>query len=41
MLVGYADGCVGSCVSGGPNSATALGTIARQLAGKGVYAAFD
>jgi hypothetical protein len=41
VLVGYADGCVGSCVGGGPNSGTALGTIARQLAGKGVYAAFD
>ena len=41
VLVGYADGCVGSCVSAGPNSGTALGTIARQLAGKGVFAAFD
>jgi hypothetical protein len=41
VLVGYADGCVGSCIGGGPNSGTALGTIARQLAGKGVYAAFD
>jgi hypothetical protein len=41
VLVGYADGCVGSCVTGPPNSGTAIGTIARQLSGKGVYAAFD
>jgi hypothetical protein len=41
VLVGYADGCVGSCVNGPPNSGTAIGTIARQLSGKGVYAAFD
>jgi len=41
VLVGYADGCTGSCVNGPPNSGAALGTIARQLAGKGVYAAFD
>ena len=41
VLVGYADGCVGACVDGPPNSGTATGTIARQLSGKGVYAAFD
>ena len=41
VLVGYADGCVGGCVNGGPNSATALATIARQMSGKGVYAAYD
>jgi hypothetical protein len=41
VLVGYADGCVGGCVNGGPNSATALATIARQTSGKGVYAAYD
>jgi len=41
VLIGYADGCVGGCVNGGPNSATALATIARQMSGKGVYAAYD
>jgi hypothetical protein len=43
VLVGYADGCVGGCVNAPPNSFsfTALATIARQSAGKGVYAAFD
>jgi hypothetical protein len=41
VLVGYADGCVGACVSAGPNSFTALGTIAREATGKGLFAAFD
>jgi hypothetical protein len=41
VLVGYADGCVGGCVAGGPNSGTALATIARETAGKGLYATFD
>ena len=41
VLVGYADGCVGACVSGPPNSFTALGAIARQSGGKGLFAAFD
>ena len=41
ILVGYADGCVGGCVNGGANSATALATIARQMSGKGLYAAYD
>ncbi|HYX26843.1 MAG TPA: fibronectin type III domain-containing protein [Thermoanaerobaculia bacterium] len=41
VLVGYADGCVGSCVSGGPNSGTDVATIARQTTGKGLYAAYD
>jgi hypothetical protein len=42
VLVGYADGCVGSCVqSGGANSFTALATIARQSLGKRLYAAAD
>jgi hypothetical protein len=41
VLVGYADGCVGSCVSGPPNSGTAIGTIARQGSGKGLFAAID
>ncbi|HEY6250065.1 MAG TPA: sialidase family protein [Candidatus Angelobacter sp.] len=41
VLVGYADGCVGACVSGPPNSFTAIGSIARQATGKGLFAAFD
>ncbi len=41
VTVGYADGCTGSCVNGPPSSFSALGTIARQSAGKGVFAAFD
>ncbi len=41
VLVGYADGCIGSCVAAGPNSGAALGTIARQSSGKGLFAAFD
>jgi hypothetical protein len=41
VLVGFADGCIGACVTGPPNSFTALGTIARQATGKGLFAAFD
>jgi len=41
VLVGFADGCVGACVSAGPNSNTALGTIARQSGGPRLFAAFD
>jgi len=41
VLVGYADGCVGGCVQGGPNSFTAVAAIARQGSGKRLYAAFD
>ncbi len=49
VLVGYADGCTGSCVtdptqnaSTGPASAQdALATIARQTGGRGLFAAFD
>jgi hypothetical protein len=41
VLVGFADGCVGACVSGGPNSDTAIGVIARQSGGKGLFAAYD
>jgi hypothetical protein len=40
VLVGFADGCVGSCVAGGPNSDAALATIARQSGGKRLFAAF-
>jgi hypothetical protein len=41
VLVGYADGCIGDCVTGGPNSSSALASIARQTTGKGLYAQFD
>ena len=41
VLVGYADGCVGTCVSGGANTFASEARIARQSSGKGVYAAFD
>lgn len=41
VLVGYADGCIGSCVTGGPNSFSDLATIARQATGQRLFAAFD
>ncbi len=49
VLVGYADGCTGSCVndpsqnaSAGPATAQdALATVARQVGGRGVFAALD
>jgi len=49
VLVGYADGCTGPCVtdpsqnaSTGPASAQdALATIARQVGGRGLFQAFD
>jgi hypothetical protein len=41
VLVGYADGCVGTCVGGGANTYAAEARIARQKSGKGLYAAFD
>ena len=40
-LYGYADGCIGDCVSGGPNSFSAKASIARQSGGKGLLSAFD
>ncbi len=49
VLVGYADGCTGACVTDrtqnaslGPATAQdALATIARQVGGRGLFAAFD
>ena len=49
VLVGYADGCTGSCVADPTQNATngpvaaqdALATIARQSGGRGLFAAFD
>jgi hypothetical protein len=39
--VAFADGCTGSCVTGGPNTRTAYPTIARQSAGATLLSAFD
>ena len=42
VLIGYADGCVGSCIDGENNSGTDIGRIARQQRGtKGLYVDFD
>lgn len=41
VLVGYADGCVGSCVNGTENSFTELASIARQSGGRRIISAFD
>jgi hypothetical protein len=41
VLVGYADGCVGTCVNGGANTFASEARIARQSGGKRLYAAFD
>jgi len=41
VLVGYADGCVDACITAGPNSFTALATIARQVNGKRLFAQYD
>jgi len=39
--VAYADGCTGTCASGGANARGALATIARQTGGTGLFSAFD
>jgi hypothetical protein len=39
--VAFADGCTGSCVTGGPNTRTAYPTIARQSSGLTLLSAFD
>jgi len=41
VLVGYADGCVNACVTGGSNSRTAHATIARQSGGLGLFSQYD
>ena len=41
VLVGYADGCIDACSSGGPNTFSALATIVRQVNGKRLLAKFD
>jgi hypothetical protein len=45
MVVGYADGCLGSCVQSADtargNSYTAYGTLARQTGGRRLFSDFD
>jgi hypothetical protein len=41
VVIGYADGCIGNCVTKGPNSFSALSTIARQVDGRRLFAASD
>ena len=41
VLVAYADGCIGSCIGGGPQSGTAIARIAGQDGGRRLLAAFD
>lgn len=41
ILYAFADGCVGGCESGGPNSFSSKATIARQSGGRGLLASFD
>ena len=40
-LVAFADGCIGACVNGPPNSYSALASIARQSGGNTLFAAYD
>jgi hypothetical protein len=41
VQVAFADGCIGACVAGGSNTFSALATIARQVNGRGLFAAYD
>ncbi|MFL6260822.1 MAG: PKD domain-containing protein [Thermoanaerobaculia bacterium] len=41
ILVGYADGCVDACVTGGTNGFTRRGYFARQATGRRMLAQFD
>ncbi|MDQ1712956.1 MAG: hypothetical protein QOE45_2406 [Frankiaceae bacterium] len=44
VVVGYADGCVGTCAGGSGTEAQStamMAVISRQSTGKGLYAAFD
>jgi CARDB/Fibronectin type III domain/BNR repeat-like domain len=41
VQVAIADGCIDACVAGGPNTFSALATIARQVNGRGLFAAYD
>ncbi|MDQ3878038.1 MAG: glycoside hydrolase [Actinomycetota bacterium] len=39
VIVGYADGCIGKCVTGTENTQSAVATIARQTSGPSLFAA--
>lgn len=41
VIVGYADGCNATCAAGGANSHDALATVAKQVGGTSLFAAFD
>ncbi|HEX9093538.1 MAG TPA: CARDB domain-containing protein [Coriobacteriia bacterium] len=41
VLVGFADGCIDSCITSAPGSFTAITTIAREVSGKRMFAAKD
>src|SRR6478672_4142723 len=41
IIYSYADGCIGDCESGPPNSFSAKATITHQSGGKGLFAQFD
>ena len=41
VVIGYADGCTGSCVGGGPNPFDSLPTVAYQSGGDPLFAQFD
>jgi Big-like domain-containing protein len=41
VLVGYADGCLGACATGGPTSKSELATISRQVNGRRLFSQWD
>ena len=41
IVVGFADGCTGSCVTGGSNSWSAWASLAVQRSGSPLFAAYD
>ncbi|MEA2453395.1 MAG: hypothetical protein QOG04_2105 [Actinomycetota bacterium] len=41
VVVGYADGCINACVTGGANTQEDIGAIARQSAGLSMYTQYD
>jgi len=41
VLVGYADGCVGTCIQNPPNTRSSIATIARQTGGRRLFSAGD
>ncbi|WP_265558937.1 hypothetical protein [Streptomyces hygroscopicus] len=41
VLVAYADGCTGTCATGGAQNYDALASIARQSSGSTLYGAYD